>query len=449
MNVHIVGNKSLFKSKNAITRFKKDIKKSNGDEKLDPIKYFNENTDYTILKIGNDIKINLNLVTKKIDKSNNNNNKKKLRDKLKQLKNQRNGSTSNLINKIKKNIPIDVLKAFDQINKIFDVELPKPDEVFKNPDKYKALIQAYASKYNLTKDPKMNKMLNNYFTSLAKMLKVEYSKDQNVSDEYLLNLINQMKDEKLISDKEIKNSEDIKKIMTENKDDTETETESEIETTDDECCDDEMKENNKDECCVENECCDDNGKCCVDDKCCDDNKCCDDEMKENNKDECCVENECCDDDNGKCCVDDKCCDDKITNDNELAKNNLLDQILESEKIDKYCTVYNFSNNIDRKNLRYKRNLILKNNTEKIMILLNISRITFKNLEKNNLLKNNGKFYVLTKFNDQKRYRKYNNLINVNILQMLKNDKFKILVNSNLIFDDNKVLSKEEYDKLLD
>ena len=42
MNVHIVGNKSLFKSKNAITRFKKDITKTNGDEKLDPIKYFNK-----------------------------------------------------------------------------------------------------------------------------------------------------------------------------------------------------------------------------------------------------------------------------------------------------------------------------------------------------------------------------------------------------------------------
>ena len=179
--IHIDGEKSFFKSKTAIKRFKSDLKLTNNlEEKLELNKYFIDGVNYKLKVNDNEIRVTVysdNSSTKNNQTKQKNNNS--LKNKLRLMREKRKGKNS-LLKNINKNIPSDVLQSFADLNKTFDVQVPMPNDILKNPENYKSLIQAYASRYNLTKDNKMNKLLNNYFTSLAKMLKLDYSKDNKL-----------------------------------------------------------------------------------------------------------------------------------------------------------------------------------------------------------------------------------------------------------------------------
>jgi len=169
LQVHINGDRSKFKSKNCIKKFKIKIKKSldnlNKDLYLKNGYNFDINKDDNkiYVKIINDIKISNN----NIDKRN------KLRQKLKSLKNLRNGKSSNYIKKLKKEIPKNVLKSYIELNKKFNIPIPKPDEILKDPKKFEDMIKIYASNANLSPDNNMNNMLRNYFKSLSNFLNIE------------------------------------------------------------------------------------------------------------------------------------------------------------------------------------------------------------------------------------------------------------------------------------
>ena len=78
------------------------------------------------------------------------------------------------------------------LNRTFDVPVPKPDEVLSDPDKYKDLIKGYASRLKLTEDPKMNHMLNKYFKSLAKTMNIDVT-DQHFSAEQIQQILDEHK----------------------------------------------------------------------------------------------------------------------------------------------------------------------------------------------------------------------------------------------------------------
>jgi hypothetical protein len=244
--VHIYGEKSFFKSKTAIKRFKDDLKcQNNFNDKLNLEKYFINGVNYKLEKNDNNIKVNIfsENITNNYTKDTKRND---LKSKLKIMRNKRRGNLNLLktMNNNNNNIPNDVLQSFTDLNKTFDVEVPLPTDIMKNPENYKSLIQAYASRYNLTKDNKMNKLLNKYFTSLANMLGIEYSKDKKFNNDYMKNLIKQMEKENVLTSQEIneleklddnKNlesiinnkEEDIEKDETEDDDEREEEEETE------------------------------------------------------------------------------------------------------------------------------------------------------------------------------------------------------------------------------
>lgn len=174
LNIHIKGNKEIFLSKNAIKRFKNDLKKlSDYNKKLESSKYFKDGYSYDL--DVNDIGLIINLIESKesINKKKREVNKKKLREKLRNLRQTRDPRTMSEVRKLRKEIPKDVLKSFTDLDRTFDVNVPKPDEILKNPEKFKKIIQAYASRMELSKDDNMNRKLNKYFKSLAKMLKLD------------------------------------------------------------------------------------------------------------------------------------------------------------------------------------------------------------------------------------------------------------------------------------
>jgi hypothetical protein len=172
--VNIEGDRTFFKSKNAIKRFKSDIKKSKDNNfNLDANKYFKEGISYT--SELNDYSISIKIINKsnKNKLNNKNENRRKLREKLRTMRGIRSSHVHHQAKNMKKKIPKNVLKSYMDLNRTFDVPVPKPDEVLSDPDKYSELIKAYASRLSLTEDPKMNRMLNKYFKSLAKSLNLD------------------------------------------------------------------------------------------------------------------------------------------------------------------------------------------------------------------------------------------------------------------------------------
>lgn len=212
--VNIEGDRTNFKSKNAIKRFKNDLKKSkNKDFKLEFNNYFKDGFGYT--SELNDYSISVKIVQTKLDEKINKKemNRKRLREKIRNMRGIRSSQGHKQVKELKKNIPRNVLKSYMDLNRTFDVPVPKPDEVLSNPSKYKELIKAYASRLKLTEDPKMNNMLNKYFKSLAKSLNIDV-KDGEFSAQQIHDIVNENEgdektdsetDSETESDKMIKN----------------------------------------------------------------------------------------------------------------------------------------------------------------------------------------------------------------------------------------------------
>lgn len=192
--VNIEGDRTNFKSKNAIKRFKNDLKKSkNKDFKLEFESYFKEGFGYT--SELNDYSISVKIVKTKLNEelSQRELNRKRLREKIRNMRGVRSSHVHQQAKEMKKNIPKNVLKSYMDLNRTFDVPVPKPDEVLSDPAKYQELIKAYASRLRLTEDPNMNNKLNKYFKSLAKSLNIDV-KDGEFSAEQIQNIVNGKED---------------------------------------------------------------------------------------------------------------------------------------------------------------------------------------------------------------------------------------------------------------
>lgn len=218
--VNIEGDRTFFKSKNAIKRFKTDIKKSKDNNfVLQFDKYFKEGIGY--ISELNDYSISVRIVNLKSETKQNqrNENRRKLREKLRTMRGVRSSHIHHQAKEMKKNIPKNVLKSYMELNRTFDVPVPKPDEVLADPGKYSELIKAYASRLSLTEDPKMNRMLNKYFKSLAKSLNLDV-KDGEFSAQQIKDILDSKNNNE--ENKSVQQEDDNK---TDSEEDTEEETE--------------------------------------------------------------------------------------------------------------------------------------------------------------------------------------------------------------------------------
>lgn len=211
--VNIEGDRSYFKSKNAIKRFKNDLKKSkNNNFQLNSNNYLKKG--YSYKSELNDYSISVKLIENDTKKHTNQReiNRKKLREKIRNMRGVRSSHVHKQAKEMKKNIPKNVLKSYMDLNRTFDVPVPKPDEVLSDPDKYKELIKGYASRLKLTEDPKMNNMLNKYFKSLAKSLNINID-DEQFSAEKIQKILEEHKeveDDKTDSETDSETDSDIK-----------------------------------------------------------------------------------------------------------------------------------------------------------------------------------------------------------------------------------------------
>ena len=187
MSVNIFGNRDVFLSKTAVLRLKTDIKEK---KTIDPAKYLKEGFVFKIENNNNDTNVYIsesaNLSpserldnTPVVNELDVNKRKLELHKKLKQqLLDSRNGrvnSEKRDLSSMKKTVPPKILEYYTNlISKYKLANLPRPDDVIKNVDKYKLQISAVMGKIGkVSDDPRVSKSVVDYFTALGKHLNIE------------------------------------------------------------------------------------------------------------------------------------------------------------------------------------------------------------------------------------------------------------------------------------
>ena len=191
MSVNIIGDKSLFLSKNAIIRLKKDVKEDHMI--LESKKYLKSGYVFKIDKLDDDINITLieehregimeqsEEIEPKVQQDVPD--KDKQRDEIrKQLKNllndsrkNRSGETKRKLMSLKRSIPSKIFDSYANLITKYKLDnIPAPDEVINNVDKYRFQISATMSNMGkVCDDPRVGNDIKQYFTALGNFLGIE------------------------------------------------------------------------------------------------------------------------------------------------------------------------------------------------------------------------------------------------------------------------------------
>ena len=182
MSIHVLinGDRNLFKSKTAVTRFKKDIKKTGIDCHLDSSKYLKDNCDYS-LKIEED-KYLINIIQKESREQL----RAKLKNKLKGLKDNRKNVVAKQMKDMKKNVPKNIFNSFVKLKQHMpNIPFDNPEDILKNPDKYKERFKDLASSLNET-DATSSDPFRSYIYKMTKELGLE----DHIGSQKIENMIN-------------------------------------------------------------------------------------------------------------------------------------------------------------------------------------------------------------------------------------------------------------------
>ena len=168
-SIIIEGDKTLFSTKTAVDRLKRDLREDN-KKKLLVNDYFKEGGSYNIISNSDtEMKILLVNIEKKpiID---NESKKKMLKEKLKLMR-QNKLSFSQITQNLKNKVPSDVLDAYIQLKKVhlkLPIPIPQPDVVLSKPDEFKPVIYSMIQSFGMFKGK--NNIIVNYYRLLAKHL---------------------------------------------------------------------------------------------------------------------------------------------------------------------------------------------------------------------------------------------------------------------------------------
>lgn len=169
-NVFITGDKSSFLSKSALKRFKKDIKDSTDVNTLDSGKYFNSNFKFNCTVKDNDYHIEI--VTSELFEKEQR--RLMLKSRLNQIKNSRSGQPKKQLNSIKRTVPDKVFKAYHNIIKSYNFNIPPPNEVINDIEKHRMQISMInGTNQKVSNDTKANNAVKKYFKILGDFLGIE------------------------------------------------------------------------------------------------------------------------------------------------------------------------------------------------------------------------------------------------------------------------------------
>ena len=105
------------------------------------------------------------------------------------MKEKRTTSMTEKINSIKRSVPKNIFNKYMNLIKKYQFDLPSPDEILKNPEKFKQQISTMAGTMSkVSNNGDANSAIKGYFKSLADLLDIE-PMTINVKPEKNLNLI--------------------------------------------------------------------------------------------------------------------------------------------------------------------------------------------------------------------------------------------------------------------
>jgi hypothetical protein len=170
-SIIIEGDKSLFSSKAAIDRLKRDLREDN-KEKLAINNYLNEGWTYKIIS-NTDTQIKIELVKEekeeKEEKKDEKEEKRKiLKEKLKMARINK-LSPAQIKQNLKNKVPTDLLESYLKLKKVqLKVPVPSPDMVLSNPEEFKKIIHTMVQSFGMFNGT--NNPIVNYYRLLAKHL---------------------------------------------------------------------------------------------------------------------------------------------------------------------------------------------------------------------------------------------------------------------------------------
>jgi len=174
ISINIEGDRNHFLSKNAIIRFKTDIKTIKPED-IDVKKYLKEGFNF---KFSNklDITIATIITQTELDEETR---KLELKDKLKKLLNENSSKKASeskkKIQSLKRSVPKKIFESYINLMSKYKLEnIPAPDDVINNIDKHKINIGVIMGKKTpLSNDPTMSKLIRHYYNTLGTFLNIQ------------------------------------------------------------------------------------------------------------------------------------------------------------------------------------------------------------------------------------------------------------------------------------
>jgi hypothetical protein len=169
MSVHIIINdKNHFKTKGAIDRFKKAVKLK---KEINASDFLEDGFNYQLKKINNE-KIEVEIVTQeeylKLER------RKDLKMKLRNAQYSRSNQPKKKIDSLKRSVPDNIFKAYMNIIRKYQFNIPAPDEVINDLEKYRLQVSLLMNtNQKISNDTKANNLVKKYFKSLGEFCGIE------------------------------------------------------------------------------------------------------------------------------------------------------------------------------------------------------------------------------------------------------------------------------------
>lgn len=183
VNIHISQeNKALFKSKNAITKLKKFLKDTGDVGLISDVEYLKEGYQFVFKEEGDEIYVNTkaeeHIWGKQLESQKNSlgqqvqkpqSGRDKLRQRLAELKAQRNGQTGRELRSMRKYVDKNIFDRYLWIQQnVSGLSIPKPTDVLEEPLKYKEQIEVFGSGFMKISGKEMiDRKIHEYFKLLG------------------------------------------------------------------------------------------------------------------------------------------------------------------------------------------------------------------------------------------------------------------------------------------
>lgn len=169
-SVYINGDRSVFLSKRAIDRLKKDIRTMGDPTKIESSNYVNDSHSLSVKVDNNSITVDI----VSMEQFNRDEKKRKLRQMIRNGQKQRSGEMTQKMKSMKRTVPKNLFNSYRKAMAGFNFPLPSPSDVINDPERFKNQISLMMSQMGrVSNDVNASGAIKNYFKQLGDYLGIE------------------------------------------------------------------------------------------------------------------------------------------------------------------------------------------------------------------------------------------------------------------------------------